>query len=528
LNALMAAGVMALPLVTLFIAAHRITSRGCNLERKHQTGEAGLILRMQSVGDTLLNRIHLGVWELDLVDQTTTRTSGHDRIFGYETLLPLWNHDLFLTHVVPEDRGEVDRIYQKALVEQAEWRIECRIRRADGVVRWILAVGAPQLDSHGLACRLAGIIQDITERKHQADQFRQVVEMSPFGLLEIDAQGCIGMVNQSLENMFGYVRAELIGQPVDVLLPQRLRAAHMQHRGTFMASPATRKMGSDQVLLARRKNGDEFNVEIGLSPMSTGQSLRVLASIVDISERVRAQQLLSAQRKELLRSNEELSTFAYVASHDLKSPLRGIGQLSQWIEEDLAAGNGAAVADHMRLLRSRLKRMENLLDGLLAYSRAGKSDDSLGPIDVRQVARELFNLQAPPASMQLVVADDLPAFTTLRTPFELVLRNLFSNAIKHHDQSPQGHIDLSGQPLSNGYYEFSVRDDGPGIPVLYQERVFGMFQTLRPRDEVEGSGMGLALVKKVVETYGGTVGIDSDGVRGCCIRFSWPLTLERK
>jgi signal transduction histidine kinase len=124
-----------------------------------------------------------------------------------------------------------------------------------------------------------------------------------------------------------------------------------------------------------------------------------------------------------------------------------------------------------------------------------------------------------------VLADDLPSITTFVTPFEQVLRNLFSNAIKHHHRK-EGRIELSWRKNENGYYAFSVTDDGPGIPRQYHERVFGMFQTLRPRDEVEGSGMGLALVKKIVENYGGKVSIESDGILGCCITFTWPTKID--
>ena len=136
-------------------------------------------------------------------------------------------------------------------------------------------------------------------------------------------------------------------------------------------------------------------------------------------------------------------------------------------------------------------------------------------------------MQAPPEGFTLTLADDLPTFTTLATPLEQVLRNLFTNAIKHHDR-PAGTINLDWKIKDKYFYQFSITDDGPGIPAEYQERVFVMFQTLRPRDEVEGSGMGLALVKKIVETYGGDTSIVSDGIRGTSICFTWPIKIEGK
>src|SRR5271168_339399 len=171
--------------------------------------------------------------------------------------------------------------------------------------------------------------------------------------------------------------------------------------------------------------------------------------------------------------------------------------------------------------------MENLLDDLLAFSRAGRVEGGHSQIQVADLAKDLFELQSPPPGVALELPDDLPSFTTLATPFSQVLRNLFSNAIKHHDR-PDGRIGLSCAEAGGDYYAFTVTDDGPGIPVQYQERVFEMFQTLRPRDEVEGSGMGLALVKKIVQNYGGKIAIESDGVRGCGMRFTWPHNIEKR
>jgi len=284
-------------------------------------------------------------------------------------------------------------------------------------------------------------------------------------------------------------------------------------------------MGVGRDLFGRHKDGSEFPVEVGLNPIETEDGIKVLSAITDISARVKASKKLAEHHEELERSNKELATFAYVASHDLKSPLRGIFQISQWIEEDLGNGDTLSIPSHMNMLRGRLRRMEHLLDDLLAYSRAGRMEGGLSKVDLGVLAHDIFDMQALPSGFTLATADDLPTFTTLATPLEQVLRNLFTNAVKHHDQST-GNIKLEWEPKNKDYYEFSVTDDGPGIPPEYHERVFVMFQTLRPRDEVEGSGMGLALVKKIVETYGGKTSIASDGIRGTSIRFTWPVNIK--
>lgn len=235
---------------------------------------------------------------------------------------------------------------------------------------------------------------------------------------------------------------------------------------------------------------------------------------------------LSLKTAKLLETNAELNNFTYVASHDFKSPLRGIDQLATWITEDMGDNLSPETRDHLRLMRTRISRMEKLLDDLLAYSRVGRNSDESIRVDTHELITNIFDLTAPEKPFQLVLADKLPKTLTQKAPLALVFRNLISNAIKHHDKA-QGALWVSARPVSvNGVpgHEFEFKDDGPGIPPEQQERAFGMFQTLKPRDEVEGSGVGLAFVKKTVEHMGGSIQVESDGLHGCTFRFTWPKT----
>lgn len=223
---------------------------------------------------------------------------------------------------------------------------------------------------------------------------------------------------------------------------------------------------------------------------------------------------------ELERSNRELDQFAYVASHDLKTPLRGITQLAQWISEDAEALLPAASKVHLTKLRTRIQRMEKLLDDLLAYSRAGRYAYIKEKVETSTLVQSLAELLAPPA-FRVTVDSTMPTLVTQRVPLETVLRNLISNAIKHHDRA-DGHIHVATQAQA-GVIKFTVRDDGPGIDSSFHARIFGMFQTLKPRDAVEGSGIGLAIAKKIVEHQGGSISVESNPGQGASFHFTWPI-----
>jgi signal transduction histidine kinase len=244
----------------------------------------------------------------------------------------------------------------------------------------------------------------------------------------------------------------------------------------------------------------------------------------DVTERRRMASRLDHHVRELERSNRELDDFAYVTSHDLKSPLRDVRNLVSWIIEDVGDSLPPTSAQHLSLVNDRVQRMERLLDDLLEYSRVGRVVDQPRSFTLGEVLASVLALSPPKPGFEVVQQGDDVAFVTPRMPFEKVLRNLVGNALKHHDRSA-GRVVVSAVPAGD-VVEVRVADDGPGIPQEFHERVFRMFQTLRPRDEVEGSGAGLAIVKKTVETFGGRVHVESDG-RGTCMVFTWPLCWAR-
>jgi len=238
----------------------------------------------------------------------------------------------------------------------------------------------------------------------------------------------------------------------------------------------------------------------------------------DIAAKERAQAELAKSNDALSRSNRDLDQFAYVASHDLKAPLRGISNLATWLEEDLGDVVQAESREHLRLLRGRVHRMDSLIEGILAYSRAGRKRENPESVNVRTLLRETIELVSPPDGTDVVIDDPMPLITTEKVPFQQIWINLLSNAITHGGKQIHCSAAKDGH---NGSWVFSVADDGPGIPAEYHERVFEIFQTLAPRDKVEGAGIGLAVVKKLVEGRGGKVWVESPGGAGAIFHFQW-------
>jgi signal transduction histidine kinase len=228
----------------------------------------------------------------------------------------------------------------------------------------------------------------------------------------------------------------------------------------------------------------------------------------------------------LQQSNKELDQFAYVTSHDLKAPLRGISNLSQWIEEDLGDRITPEAHEQLNLLRGRVQRMEDLINGLLEYAHVGRTKTRLERVDVAALLADVIDWVGPPPEIRIDVEPGMPVFKTDRLRLQQVLTNLVENAVKHHGK-PTGKISVRCE-TQDPFFRFSVSDDGPGIDLKYQDRIFGMFQTLLPRDRLEGTGIGLSLVKKVVESKGGKVAVNSAAGQGATFSFTWPREESRQ
>jgi signal transduction histidine kinase len=322
-----------------------------------------------------------------------------------------------------------------------------------------------------------------------------------------------------LESMNG---ADIIGRPVEEVWPASgtERGKAMDDAFTTGQTTEVREL-SDQTRSGSAADGRYLNLTVQPLKEDDGAVYGLMLHAVDVTDHVKTRNDLADLAIALERSNRELDSFAYAASHDLRAPLRGIANLAQWIEEDLLASNDlkAETREMLELMRGRMHRMEHLIEGLLQYSRAGRVHQQPERVNVAVLVREVVDLLSPPAGISVAVAGDMPVMHTERLLLQQVFMNLIGNAIKHCNRDDAA-ITVAWRRVGP-YYEFAVSDNGPGIAPEFHDRIWGIFQTLEARDRVEGAGIGLALVKKIVEGQTGRVWVESIPGEGATFKFLW-------
>ncbi|MDF0555476.1 PAS domain S-box protein [Kamptonema sp. UHCC 0994] len=403
----------------------------------------------------------------------------------------------------------------------------------------------PLTDGEDRAIGILCSFEDITDRKkaevaiaESEQRFRATFEQAAVGIAQTNLEGKLLLVNQKLCEILGYSREELLGNKFhNVSHPEDLKV-ELEYISQLLAGEFEIYSMEKRFI---RKNGELIWGNLTVSLLREQDGSEYLMGVVeDIRERKEAQEALRKRAQELAKTtrmlsqtatvlrkrNQELDQFAYVVSHDLKAPLRAIANLSSWIEEDLSEAMTEDTQHQMNLLRGRVHRMEALIDALLQYSRVGRIQTASESVNVASLLAEIIDSIAPPKTFTVEVELGMPTLTTERVLLQQVFANLISNAVKHHS-SKSGCVKISVNDKED-FYEFAVADNGPGIAPQYHDKVFVIFQTLEARDKVENTGIGLSLVKKIVENQGGTIKLESSEGQGATFCFTWPKQPIRK
>lgn len=413
--------------------------------------------------------------------------------------------------------------YLKGALQGKRFEYEARVKSLKGKDRYLQICDRPAFDADG---RISGVISeaaDITrlkqlekEARASETKFRALAEGVPNYLMFLDQELRVEFCNDHFLRHTQWTLETAKGVHISKILGSDRYAERKEYyeralRGESVSIESAGAVGNEAGF---------FRFHYQPSVDDAGRIRGVFSTATDITARRNAEIALEAQQAELARSNRDLEQFAYVASHDLKAPLRAMGVLVEWIKADLADYDGGSVQENLGLLDQRATRLERLLDDLLAYSRVGRKVGDRKLTDSGELVKEIIELSAPPEHISISIGTRLPTFETYSGPLEQVFRNLIGNAVKHHP-GPSGKVTISHQEHED-HYVFSVQDDGEGIPVEYADRVFQMFQTLKPRDEIEGSGMGLAIVNRIVGWQGGRVWFEpGEGGVGTVFRFQW-------
>ena len=351
--------------------------------------------------------------------------------------------------------------------------------------------------------------------------FRLAVESAPSGMVMVNDEGRIVLVNSLVENMFGYTREELLLQPIEYLVPERFQPQHPHLRVHYLSDPQTRAMGAGRDLFARRKDGSEFPVEIGLNPFNTPQGVMVLGSIVDITTRKKTEAELARLNQRLLTQNQELEAYTYAVSHDLRAPLRAIHNYADFLHADLSTHVTGDQIIFLEGMKTAVREAEELVSDLLDLSRLDFDDSGPQPSNLGTLIPKILETFPVNPDVQIQTPPDWPIVLGQDHLLKQIIQNLILNGMKFNRSSTK-RITLSWGREANGFVRIAVRDNGIGIPPQYQKQIFQIFHRLHTTREYEGTGIGLAIVKKAVTKLGGKVRVESEVGKGSTFSFTVP------
>ena len=356
--------------------------------------------------------------------------------------------------------------------------------------------------------------------------FKSLLQAAPDGILVCDSRGAITTASDQCEALFGYAPSELVGQLIEVLVPDTVKVKHVGLRQRYQEMPRRRPMGAGLDLYARRKDGSQLPVEISLSSCMVDGEACVIAVVRDVSDRRRLENDLNRLIEELKRSNEELEQFAYIASHDLQEPLRMVSGYTQLLKRRYVGQLDAEANEYIDYAVDGVKRMQTLIQDLLAYARLSTRGRGFQVTDLNFLLRQvLANLATQiEEAGAIITVGELPNLLVDASQVVQVFQNLLSNALKFRRPTIPLVIAISAT-RDGDCWRFTVSDNGIGIDPQYSGRIFEVFQRLHTRDQFPGNGIGLAICKKVVERHHGRIWFESTLGEGTSFHFTLPINL---
>jgi PAS domain S-box-containing protein len=462
------------------------------------------------------------IYMMDPQGQIVSWNAGAERIKGYRADQIIGRNYSCFFPPADIERGRPEEILRMTAAEGQHEEQGMRVRK-DGS-RFLASVTFTALrDPAGHLRGFSEFSHDLSESKESGAKYRGLLEAAPDAMVVVNQGGEIVLLNVQAEKQFGYSRDELVGQKVKNIIPEGF-AERLVADGTRTAADAlAQQIGTGIELSGLRKDGSKFPIEIMLSPLESRAGVLVTAAIRDISVRKKSEEHMLKTARELKRSNDELQQFAYVASHDLQEPLRMVASYTQLLASRYKGRLDSDADEFIAFAVDGANRMQGLIQDLLAYSHAGTDQKVIREVSSENALKgALKNLRATiEESAAVVTHDPLPAVTADEPQLAQVFQNLIGNAIKYRSAEAP-HIHLSATKNDGNEWIFAVCDNGMGIDPQYSERIFILFQRLHGQKEFRGTGIGLAICKKILERLGGRIWVDSQLKKGSTFYFALP------
>ena len=464
---------------------------------------------------SIIESAHDAILSLDLDGLITSWNRRAERLYGYTAAEVIGRHsDLLLP---AGQRSDVHKTLASLARGEGIEEHKAEPVRKDGTAITVMVTLASIADKTGTITGLSAIVRDISAQQRAGARFRGLLEAGPDAMVCVDSGGQIMLVNAQAERLFGYPREQLAGQPVEILIPNAIRAGHPALRAGYAADPTPRQMGAGLDPSGRRRDGTTFPAEIALSALDTDQGILISAAIRDVTQQRQA-------RDDLMRTTRNLQSLTYSIAHDLRTPLRSLAGFSAALVEEYADVIGETGRDYTARIESASEHIGEVLDSLVRLSRVSQAEISFQPIDLgAEAARIAGELQRQDPGRRVTFTIQQPA-QALADPglIHTVLHNLLENAWKFTTDRDDAMIEFGMTHVAGACVSCYVRDNGAGFDPAYAGRLFQSFQRLHTTDEFPGTGVGLASVRQIVDRHGGHTWAEGTLGNGATFFFTLP------
>jgi PAS domain S-box-containing protein len=516
--------ILALPGIEQLLQSHSTLERQVSDLRDE---EMRSLIREAAYRDQaeLLDLTHDAIFVRDLHSKITYWNRAAEELYGWSKRESAGkiSHQ-FLETVFPKPLAEIEA----EVFAVGSWEGELVHRRRDGSAVIVSSRWALEKDGVGNPSAVLESNRDITQSRAIERRFQNLIEAAPDAIVVVNRNGTIEIVNAQAENLFGYTRTELIGQAIEILVPPNVGSTHAVHRQQYFADPHARAMGVGLDLRARRKDGSQVPVEISLSPLETHEGTLICSAIRDVTVQRAATESIQAlnvalQQKigDLNALNKEMEMFSYSVSHDLRAPLRHIDGFARILIEEHSSELSPGAARYLAQVIEAANHMGALIDDLLALGRVGRREMTLRSADLDTILKTAM-ADLPPGTENKPIEwkiDPLGEAWCDPGLLKLVFSNLLGNAVKFSRTRSTPLVEI-GKQEKNGTPVYFVRDNGVGFDAQYADKLFGVFQRLHSQQDFEGTGVGLATVRRIIQRHGGEVWAESRLGHGATFFFT--------